>query len=250
MNQMSTMAENVIAAGSKKRPPMLGIIEVPGTATTLPTTRERTFDDLTPTEKIRKTCGIKVTNIILSGLPPDVYSLVNHHTDAKELWDRVKLLMEGETIHSYYLRLAKLINDMNTIGMTMRPLKVNTKFVNHLQSEWSKFVTDIKLSKVIHNLNFDQLYAYPSHQSQYNQQFSTIPQQQQSITPLQQQQFYSHPLDQQSYQAPVVHQHAYEAPVFIINHLQYFYNLIQVMLYQSFFQLLIPLKVSTKLWHS
>nr|GEU48245.1 integrase, catalytic region, zinc finger, CCHC-type, peptidase aspartic, catalytic [Tanacetum cinerariifolium] len=29
------------------------------------------------------------------GLPPDVYSIVNHHKGTKEIWDRVKLLMQG-----------------------------------------------------------------------------------------------------------------------------------------------------------
>ncbi|GKD25639.1 hypothetical protein Tco_1231853, partial [Tanacetum coccineum] len=29
------------------------------------------------------------------GLPPDVYAIVNHHKVAKEIWDRVKLLMQG-----------------------------------------------------------------------------------------------------------------------------------------------------------
>ncbi|GKA73695.1 hypothetical protein Tco_0779997, partial [Tanacetum coccineum] len=43
----------------------------------------------------------------------------------------------GESIHSYYLRFAKLINDMNMIPMSMTPMQINTKFVNHLQPEWS-----------------------------------------------------------------------------------------------------------------
>ncbi|GKD18245.1 hypothetical protein Tco_1207403 [Tanacetum coccineum] len=43
----------------------------------------------------------------------------------------------GELIYSYYLRYAKLINDMNMISMSMTPMQINTKFVNHLQPEWS-----------------------------------------------------------------------------------------------------------------
>ncbi|GKC90375.1 hypothetical protein Tco_1151024 [Tanacetum coccineum] len=49
---------------------------------------------------------------------------------------------------------------MHTIGMTMKPLQVNTKFVKHLQPEWSKFVTDVKLAKDMHTTNFDHLYAH------------------------------------------------------------------------------------------
>ncbi|GJT63944.1 retrovirus-related pol polyprotein from transposon TNT 1-94 [Tanacetum coccineum] len=37
-----------------------------------------------------------------------------------------------------------LINDMHTIGMTMQQVQVNTKFLNALPLEWSKFVTNVK----------------------------------------------------------------------------------------------------------
>ncbi|GJU01227.1 integrase, catalytic region, zinc finger, CCHC-type containing protein [Tanacetum coccineum] len=39
-------------------------------------------------------------------------------------------------------------------------LQVNTKFLNSLPLEWSKFVTDVKLVKDLHTTNFDQLHAY------------------------------------------------------------------------------------------
>ncbi|GKG00198.1 hypothetical protein Tco_0301888, partial [Tanacetum coccineum] len=148
--------------------------------TTTASTRPRTFNDLTNKEKIRESCDIRATNIALQGLPPDVYTLVNHHTVAKEIWDKVKLLIEGtelslqereskfynefdrftskkgKTIHSYYLGFAQLINDMNTIGMTMTKLQFNSKLVNKFQPEWSKFVIDVKLAKDMHESSFDQ----------------------------------------------------------------------------------------------
>ncbi|GJY68347.1 hypothetical protein Tco_0471329 [Tanacetum coccineum] len=55
-----------------------------------------------------------------------------------------------------------LINDIHTIGMTMQQVQVNTKFLNALPSEWSKFVTDVKLAKSLYTTNYDQLYAYLS----------------------------------------------------------------------------------------
>ena len=127
---------------------------------------------------------MKATNIILQGLPPDVYALVNHHRVAKDLWARVQLLMQGtsltkqereimlydafdkfthikrESLHSYYLRFAQLINDMNIYKMNLEQFQVNTKFLNSLPAEWSKFVTDVKLVRDLHTTNFDQLYAY------------------------------------------------------------------------------------------
>ncbi|GJX25229.1 hypothetical protein Tco_0231525 [Tanacetum coccineum] len=65
-----------------------GKVEVPDTSTTPASTRQRTYDDLTDKEKICAECDIRETNIVLKGLPPDVYTLVNHHTDSKEIWDR------------------------------------------------------------------------------------------------------------------------------------------------------------------
>ncbi|GJU77784.1 hypothetical protein Tco_1274854 [Tanacetum coccineum] len=35
-----------------------------------------------------------------------------------------------------------------------------TKFLNHLQREWSRFVTADKQAKDLYNVNFDQLYAF------------------------------------------------------------------------------------------
>ncbi|GJU81610.1 integrase, catalytic region, zinc finger, CCHC-type containing protein [Tanacetum coccineum] len=59
------------------------------------TTRKKTYAELLAIEKIQADCDLKATNIVLQGLPPDVYATVNHHKVAKEIWDRVKLLMQG-----------------------------------------------------------------------------------------------------------------------------------------------------------
>ncbi|GJX40398.1 hypothetical protein Tco_0255388 [Tanacetum coccineum] len=104
-----------------------GTVEVPSTPTTAAYMRKRAYEDLTDKEKIHEECDIRATNIVLQGLLLDVYTPVNYHTVAKEIWDRVKLLIEGkkllqqeresklynefdqftskkgETIHSYYL---------------------------------------------------------------------------------------------------------------------------------------------------
>ncbi|GKC73157.1 hypothetical protein Tco_1119040 [Tanacetum coccineum] len=60
---------------------------------------ERTKDETClvaqASNKIQADCDCKATNIVLQGLPPDVYAIVNHHKVAKEIWDRVKLLMQG-----------------------------------------------------------------------------------------------------------------------------------------------------------
>ncbi|GKC26986.1 hypothetical protein Tco_1034280 [Tanacetum coccineum] len=69
----------------------------------------------------------------------------------------------GESIHSYYMRNAKLINDMKMIPMSMSNMQINTKFVNHLQLRWSRFVIAAKQARDLHSVNFDQLYAFLKH---------------------------------------------------------------------------------------
>ncbi|GKA91796.1 hypothetical protein Tco_0813721 [Tanacetum coccineum] len=32
------------------------------------------------------------------GLPKDIYYLINHYTDAKDIWDNVKMLLEGSEL--------------------------------------------------------------------------------------------------------------------------------------------------------
>nr|GEU46662.1 hypothetical protein [Tanacetum cinerariifolium] len=42
---------------------------------------------------------------------------------------------KGESIHDYYVRFAKLINDMRNIKITMSKMQLNSKFVNNMQHE-------------------------------------------------------------------------------------------------------------------
>ncbi|GKC79129.1 hypothetical protein Tco_1129903 [Tanacetum coccineum] len=61
-------------------------------------TRTKKYVELYAAKKIQVDCDMKATNIILQGLPADIYSLVNHHRVAKDLWERVQLLMQGTSL--------------------------------------------------------------------------------------------------------------------------------------------------------
>ncbi|GKC35102.1 hypothetical protein Tco_1047486 [Tanacetum coccineum] len=122
--------------------------------------KDQVVADLTPKENERYKADIHATNILLQGLPKDIYTLINHYTNAKDIWDNVKMLLEGseltkddresqlyddfehfrqnkgETIHEYYIRFTKLINDMRNIKMTMPKMQLNLKFVNNMLPEW------------------------------------------------------------------------------------------------------------------
>ncbi|GKD43921.1 hypothetical protein Tco_1268566 [Tanacetum coccineum] len=127
---------------------------------------------------------VRATNIVLQGLPKDIYKLINHNIEAKAIWDNVKMLLAGskltkedresqlydeferftmipgENINEYYVRFHKLVNDMRNIRMTMPNIQLNSKFVNNMSPEWDRFVTTVKLNKGLKDTNHEQLYAY------------------------------------------------------------------------------------------
>ncbi|GJV82983.1 hypothetical protein Tco_1522881 [Tanacetum coccineum] len=144
-------------------------------------TRPRKYAELSATNAIQVDCDVKATNIILQGLPPEVYALISNHRIAKELWERIQLLMQGtsltkqeiecklydefdkfaykkgETLRDFY---SPLLNDLNIYNVKLEQFQVNTKFLNTLPPEWSKFMTDVKLVQDLHTTNIDQLHAY------------------------------------------------------------------------------------------
>ncbi|GJW23731.1 putative RNA-directed DNA polymerase, eukaryota, reverse transcriptase zinc-binding domain protein [Tanacetum coccineum] len=67
---------------------------------------------------------------------------------------------KGETLRDFYLRFLLLHNDLNIYNVKLKQFQVNTKFLNTLPLEWSKFVTDVKLVRDLHTTNIDQLHAY------------------------------------------------------------------------------------------
>ncbi|GJY69469.1 uncharacterized mitochondrial protein-like protein [Tanacetum coccineum] len=106
-------------------------------------------------EAIQADCDIKATNIILQGLPPEVYALVSNHKVAKELWERIQLLMQGTSLTKQE-RECKLYDEFDKFaykkGETLRDF--------YLRFSLLKFVTDVKLVRDLHTTNVDQLHAY------------------------------------------------------------------------------------------
>nr|GEV81400.1 hypothetical protein [Tanacetum cinerariifolium] len=106
-------------------------------------TRLKKYSELSTIEAIQADCDVKATNIILQGLPPEVYALVSTHKVAKELWEIIQMLMQGtsltkqerecklydefdkfayrkgESLRDFYLRFSLLLNDMNIYNMKL-----------------------------------------------------------------------------------------------------------------------------------
>nr|GEW93440.1 hypothetical protein [Tanacetum cinerariifolium] len=189
---------------------------------------------------IEDDCDVQAKNIILHGLLLDVYALVNHQEAGKDIWDRVQTLMKGikfsyqereyglynlfdkfshvlgETLYEYYWRFSQLIDDMHTIRITVQQVQVNTKFLNALSLEWSKFVTDVKLDKSLYTTNYDQFYAYLSQHERHANEVCISRERYSDSLAFQFTPVYAAPIHHQHHHTPVnPRQHPFSPPPFI-----------------------------------
>ncbi|GJS16937.1 retrovirus-related pol polyprotein from transposon TNT 1-94 [Tanacetum coccineum] len=68
--------------------------------------------------------------------------------------------LEGEALVSVYNRFAQLMNDLERNNMNFPTVTINTKFLNSLQPEWLKYVTQVRLAKRLTVDSFDDLFYY------------------------------------------------------------------------------------------
>ncbi|GKD99639.1 hypothetical protein Tco_1387623 [Tanacetum coccineum] len=154
---MANLSEDIQCAGFDTRPPMLDMTDFASWQQRIrlycrgkeSLERARVYSDLSPEDKDRYNADIRATNILLQGLPKDIYTLINHYTDAKDIWDNVKMLLEGS-------ELMKEDHDSQL------------------------FVTAVKLNRGLRDSNYDQLYAYlkqhEAHANENKMMLDRIPQ--------------------------------------------------------------------------
>nr|GEX91141.1 hypothetical protein [Tanacetum cinerariifolium] len=92
------------------------------------TVRLKTYEELSDKEKLQADCDLKATNIVLQGLSPDLYALFNHHKIAKDIWERVKLLMQGISL-SKQERECKLYDEFDKFSY----MKEHTRSWNEMR---------------------------------------------------------------------------------------------------------------------
>nr|GFA42910.1 hypothetical protein [Tanacetum cinerariifolium] len=122
-------------------------------------TRLKKYSKLSSAEATQADYDVKATNIILQALPLEIYALVSTHKVAKDLWERIQMLMQGTSLTKQE-REYKLYDAFDKFAYQKGETLLNTKFLNTLPPEWSKFVTDVKLVRDLHTTNVDQLHAY------------------------------------------------------------------------------------------
>ncbi|GJY85774.1 retrovirus-related pol polyprotein from transposon TNT 1-94 [Tanacetum coccineum] len=125
---------------------------------------------------------VRVMNYLLQEIPNDIYNSVDSCKNAKEMWERIKRLMhgseitthvrhsrlmdefdkfaakEGESLDSVHERLTTLVNIMDRNNVRPIPVAINTKFLNCLQPEWSKYVTMVRHNQTRAAVSYDVLY--------------------------------------------------------------------------------------------
>ncbi|GJX91839.1 retrovirus-related pol polyprotein from transposon TNT 1-94 [Tanacetum coccineum] len=168
----SQMHNNIMAAGLKDRPPMLG----PGRYSQWRSRFLRYIDTKPNGKGLRKS--------ILSGpyVPSTVLVQAVAATEANEMWIAIERLQQGESLNvqdvktnlfwefgkftsrdgesmeSYYSRFYKLMNELTRNNLQVTTMQVNVQFLQQLQPEWSRFVTVVKQSKEIDTISYHTLF--------------------------------------------------------------------------------------------
>ncbi|GJY76406.1 hypothetical protein Tco_0481522 [Tanacetum coccineum] len=65
---------------------------------------------------------------------------------------------DGETIESYYTRFYKMMNEMIRNNLTVATMQVNVQFLQQLQPEWSRFVTIVKQQHKLDEFSYHKLF--------------------------------------------------------------------------------------------
>nr|GEU95805.1 copia protein [Tanacetum cinerariifolium] len=140
----SQMHNNIMAAGSRDRPPMLA----PGR---YPQWRSRflQYVHTRPNGEVLRKCILsgpyKPTTVLVHAIEAtdDSPAVPEHTTDVKTnlFWEFRKFTShDEESIESYYTRFYKLMNEMIRNNLTVTTMQVNVQFLQQLQPEWSREV--------------------------------------------------------------------------------------------------------------
>ncbi|GKB73766.1 hypothetical protein Tco_0935178, partial [Tanacetum coccineum] len=152
------------------------------TGSTIP--RLQKVEDLQGDDLLYYDAEMELMNMILLSIPNEIYNSVDSCKTVKEMWACVERLMRGtiqnqvdretrftnefdqfvaepgESLVLVYNRFAQLMNDLEQNNMKFPSVSVNTKFLNSLQPEWLKYMTQVHLDKQLIVDSFDDIFDY------------------------------------------------------------------------------------------
>ncbi|GJY27648.1 retrovirus-related pol polyprotein from transposon TNT 1-94 [Tanacetum coccineum] len=156
----------------------------PSDSTIMPAPRKKLDSEFNEEENKLEMADTQAEIILSQGLPRHIFNILNQTSTAKEIWDNVELLMQGsgrtlqqrkedmfdeyerfraignESIHDYFVRFHKLVNDMKITQLNIPTHQMNTKFVNNLPAYWGKYVTNVKQNMDISTTPYVQIYTH------------------------------------------------------------------------------------------
>ncbi|GJT54088.1 retrovirus-related pol polyprotein from transposon TNT 1-94 [Tanacetum coccineum] len=142
MSTSKTYQQSLADAGSELRPPMLERGSyIPWAIPKLQSAKDLQGDAL-----LHYDAEMELMNLILLSIPNDIYNSF--------------FAEPGEALISVYNRFAQLMNDLERNDMHFPIVTINTKFLNSLQPEWLKYVTQVHLAKRLTVDTFDDLFDY------------------------------------------------------------------------------------------
>nr|GEZ20038.1 integrase, catalytic region, zinc finger, CCHC-type, peptidase aspartic, catalytic [Tanacetum cinerariifolium] len=105
---MANLSEDIQCAGSDTRPPMLDRTDFASWQQLIRLYcrgKENGVNILKSIDEVpyqmgtvRETLAESTEGAPQFGLPKDIYTLINHYTDAKDIWENVKMLLEGSEL--------------------------------------------------------------------------------------------------------------------------------------------------------
>ncbi|GKC17966.1 hypothetical protein Tco_1014748, partial [Tanacetum coccineum] len=154
---MANLSEDIQCAGSDTRPPMLDRTDFASWQQRIRLYcrgKENGVNILKSIDEgpfqmgtFRETLAEGDEGALHLGLPKDIYSLINHYTDAKDIWDNVKMLLEGSELTKEN-RESQLYDEFE-------------HFHHHkgetIHDYYGRFVTAVKLNIGLRDFNYDQL---------------------------------------------------------------------------------------------
>ncbi|GJY00804.1 retrovirus-related pol polyprotein from transposon TNT 1-94, partial [Tanacetum coccineum] len=148
------------------------IITEAGTATTPAIVRKRRYDELIDAEKLHEACDIKSTNIVLQGLPQDIYNLERESklydefdmftSLAKDLnntnFDQLYAYLRQHEAHADEVRIMKerFLNPLALVANTY-----NSSPSYSIQTQHEQQISPFASQKQVSSLSSQQLYDVP-----------------------------------------------------------------------------------------
>nr|GEX04184.1 hypothetical protein [Tanacetum cinerariifolium] len=171
------MQQDIYAAGSESRPPMLNKENyVPWSSRLLRYAKSRpnrklihnsiingpyTDDELTKKKLKQIEADDQAIQTILLGLPEDIYVAVDSCETAQEIWLRVQQLMKGSDI-GIQEKKAKLFNEWERFTSN------EGESIESYYHQWSQHVTIVHQTKDLHTADYTQLYDFLKYNQKEN----------------------------------------------------------------------------------